>query len=543
MSEPRRLREQAESGIELARSRPAPLPAFDRYAREDSGRTGIGGLGGAFWSRLGKLEPTKLAISAAVVAGARPAGYYLWHHFPAARPAPPTEAKLADLSPRRPIQAVGQLQLRPVASEPNADQNPSRSRPNESTLGCLGPRFGDSERRELDADPAPADEVAILPRPISALPAPAIPTPSELWGAVARPSVDSLTEVAVQCHCSVGRVRFLAPRTEHALSVPTRRRERSFAPGFRVQLLESYQPPLLHERVGPPTEVGGYLRMKPGERAMRTRSSFDTARPAVPRGSRPITRLTPGLSAGSIGLVMLLAARAASPATITVDASNSPSGNPHFWSTCVGTGTASLSLRADLQTHYKLGARELGMQRVRGHGILNDDMGVYKGAGSYDWTKFDTYIKAIQAAGMQPIIELSFMPTALASSGNNKNPPKDQNTYKQFIQDIVAHCVSTYGSSVVQQWYWEVWNEPNYAGFWTGTQDDYFKMYDSAAAGATAALSNIQIGGPVTTPGSASYITAFLNHVKSSGARVTFAFVSRLPRRRGRRRSRQLRRR
>src|SRR6266699_2396151 len=54
--------------------------------------------------------------------------------------------------------------------------------------------------------------------------------------------------------------------------------------------------------------------------------------------------------------------------TITVDASKQTAGNPRFWAASVGTGTAALTLRSDLQTHYKLGNREIGFQRVRGHG-------------------------------------------------------------------------------------------------------------------------------------------------------------------------------
>src|SRR6266567_9258760 len=81
--------------------------------------------------------------------------------------------------------------------------------------------------------------------------------------------------------------------------------------------------------------------------------------------------------------------------TITVDASRQTAGNPRFWTASVGTGTASLTLRADLQTHYKLANRELGMRRVRGHGVLSDDMGIYKGPGSYDWTNLDIYLNAI----------------------------------------------------------------------------------------------------------------------------------------------------
>jgi len=235
------------------------------------------------------------------------------------------------------------------------------------------------------------------------------------------------------------------------------------------------------------------------------------------------------LAAIAMGVALLCAAAAAEGAsyTISVDASKVASGNPRFWSAAVGTGTASLTLRPDLQTHYKLANRELGMQRVRGHGVLNDDMGIFHWTGgsaapTYDWTKFDQYLAAIVAAGMRPAMELSFMPTALAKNGNSRDPAKDLNIFKQFIQAVVQHCIDKYGATDVGQWYWEVWNEPNYSGFWNGTQSDYFSMYDAAVAGATAALPNIIIGGPVTTQGSASYITAFLQHTKSANVRVSF---------------------
>ena len=255
---------------------------------------------------------------------------------------------------------------------------------------------------------------------------------------------------------------------------------------------------------------------------MRTRSSCDVARLGVQRASRPANRLAQGFSVGSIGLVMLMAAPAASAATITVDASNSPRGNPKFWAEMVGTGTASLGLRADLQTHFKIANRELGMKRVRGHGILNDDMDIYQGPGNYNWTNFDTVLQGIAAAGMRPGMELSFMPAALARSGDSKDPPGDFGAYSDFIQAVVQRAIDLFGADDVSQWYWEVWNEPNYQGFWTGTMQDYYEMYDAAVAGATAALPNILIGGPVTTQGSVSQMTEFLQHCQNNGTRVSF---------------------
>src|SRR6187401_3405393 len=128
---------------------------------------------------------------------------------------------------------------------------------------------------------------------------------------------------------------------------------------------------------------------------MNQRFDLDRVRPLVPSRASLLSRRS-----ASMGLAASLLAGATSAQTISVDASNSVSGNPRFWSACVGTGTASLTLRADLQTHYKLAQRELGMERVRGHGVLSDDMGIFHWAGNgsaptYDWSKFDAYLAAI----------------------------------------------------------------------------------------------------------------------------------------------------
>jgi len=214
-------------------------------------------------------------------------------------------------------------------------------------------------------------------------------------------------------------------------------------------------------------------------------------------------------------------ARAASY-TITVDASKQTAGNPRFWTASVGTGTAALTLRSDLQTHYKIGNREIGFQRVRGHGVLSDGIGIYKGPGSYSWTSFDKYLDAIVLAGMRPIMEMSFMPTALGSDATtpDKSPPKDYAAYKQFIQAVVQHCVDRYGAADVGQWYWEIWNEPDYPGFWTKTMTEYYTLYDNAVDAITAVLPNAFVGGPGTTY--YGPIGPFLQHTKSANKRVTF---------------------
>jgi xylan 1,4-beta-xylosidase len=253
---------------------------------------------------------------------------------------------------------------------------------------------------------------------------------------------------------------------------------------------------------------------------MKTRSSRAAQKPEVPRNPRP-NGSTPVVLIAAIGLTLLSSARAASAATITVDASKQTAGNPHFWSAAFGTGKAKLALRGDWQTHYKIGNRELGALRVRGHGLLNDEMGLWKGTGSYDWKNLDTYLTAITSANMRPIMELDFMPTGLASSGD-KSPPKDYNEWKNFIKALTQHCIDKYNADDVGKWYWEVWNEPDYSGFWKNTDmNAYYTLYDNTVDALTAVIPNVLVGGPATTQ--AGPVKAFLQHCKSAGKRVTFA--------------------
>jgi xylan 1,4-beta-xylosidase len=248
---------------------------------------------------------------------------------------------------------------------------------------------------------------------------------------------------------------------------------------------------------------------------MKTFSHRDAPGSAVRRGPRSRCWMLV-VAAAATGLVV--SARPACAATITVDASKKTAGNPHFWSSTVGTGTAKLALRGDWQTHYKIGNREAGFLRVRGHGLM-DNIGMYKGAGSYDFGPLDTYLNAIAFAGMRPIMELDFFPSQMGSS---RAPLSNYSSWKDYVSAVAKHCVETFGADDVAKWYWEVWNEPDYDGFWSGTDmNAYYTLYDNTVDALTSVIPNVLVGGPATTQ--SGPIKAFLQHCKSAGKRVTFA--------------------
>jgi beta-xylosidase len=144
---------------------------------------------------------------------------------------------------------------------------------------------------------------------------------------------------------------------------------------------------------------------------------------------------------------------------------------------------------------------------------------MYKSAGSYDFGPLDTYLSAISLANMRPIMELDFFPSGISSQ---RAPISDYTNWKAYVSAVAKHCVDKFGADDVGKWYWEVWNEPDYDGFWKGTDmNAYYTLYDNTVDALTSVMPNILVGGPATSMNGP--IKAFLQHCKSAGKRVTFA--------------------
>jgi xylan 1,4-beta-xylosidase len=181
---------------------------------------------------------------------------------------------------------------------------------------------------------------------------------------------------------------------------------------------------------------------------------------------------------------------------------------PHFWEHTVGSDHAPVALRADWQSQLERCHNELGFQYVRFHGLLSDDMGTLIRENNrllYSFFNADKVFDFLLSIGMKPFVELSFMPTALASGKKtvfnykaNVTPPRDYKQWATLIQKFVSHWVERYGVAEVRNWFFEVWNEPNLKSFWTGTQSDYFKLYRYTAQAIKRVDASLRVGGPAT---------------------------------------------
>ena len=177
---------------------------------------------------------------------------------------------------------------------------------------------------------------------------------------------------------------------------------------------------------------------------------------------------------------------------------------------CVGAGRANEGLRADWQQQLALVKKECDFKYIRMHGLLTDDMAVYtednKGNPQYNYQYVDALYDFLLSINVKPFVELGFMPSRLASGNQtifwwkgNVTPPKDYKKWEDLIRNLTQHFTERYGAEEVKTWYFEVWNEPNLTpGFWTGTQAEYFKLYDYAARGIKSVNPAYKVGGPGT---------------------------------------------
>ena len=213
---------------------------------------------------------------------------------------------------------------------------------------------------------------------------------------------------------------------------------------------------------------------------------------------------------------------------------------PHYWEYCVGSCHAATLLRADVQAHLLRAHRECGFQRVRCHGLFDDDMSVaftplgFFGEPTISFYNIDLIYDFLLENGMKPFVEIGFMPSALASGKQecfhyrgNVTPPADYERWNHLIRLFAQHLLERYGREEVESWNFEVWNEPNLNFFFDGTQEEYFTLYENTARTLKAVDAKLRVGGPATSVN--AWIPEFLQYCRANDVPVDFITTHHYP--------------
>ena len=141
----------------------------------------------------------------------------------------------------------------------------------------------------------------------------------------------------------------------------------------------------------------------------------------------------------------------------------------------------------------------------------------------HDFTSVDRVYDLILEIGLRPVVEIGFMPRDLAS-----DPSADGLRVRRHHlaaeglgplgrPDRAPSCgtCSTATASEVLGWDFEVWNEANLEVFWSGTRDEWMRLYDVDRRAVKGVDPRIAVGGPSSA--AAGWVDALLDARRQSG--------------------------
>lgn len=175
---------------------------------------------------------------------------------------------------------------------------------------------------------------------------------------------------------------------------------------------------------------------------------------------------------------------------------------------CVGS--ARDLLFEDVRGMLRKMQSEMPFSYVKFHGILSDDMMLYDelpgGKPVLSFVMLDKVLDFLLSLRLKPIMQLSFMPGALASDPSktsfymqyNTSPPKDMEKWRHLIRELTLHCIRRYGAEEVLSWPFCVWNEPDTPCDMFGFEkkESFFTFYKDTYDTVKAINADIRFGSP-----------------------------------------------
>ncbi len=285
-----------------------------------------------------------------------------------------------------------------------------------------------------------------------------------------------------------------------------------------------------------------------GCQAIQVPAIVPTQAPTLPSApTLPAASATPTLTLAPTPTVPPVAAR------IVVDASRVVGAcDPKLWGNIGFDPMYWHTVSPATQPVWEMIRESRAFRYIRCHNTFSDAApntrgGVYgcrvysedaSGAPRYNFQYLDQVLDIWLRAGLKPILEMDFMPDALAEGtivrnygGGAINTPRDFAKWREMIYQTVKHLIARYGADEVRTWYLEIWNEPDLGRYFIDGLDRqqrftperlarFCKMYDYFVDGATAADAQLRVGGPGIA-GREDFLRVFLDHITSGTNAVT----------------------
>lgn len=152
--------------------------------------------------------------------------------------------------------------------------------------------------------------------------------------------------------------------------------------------------------------------------------------------------------------------------------------------------------------------------------------------GSYDFSRTDDYIAAILETGSGIVYRLG---ESIEHSKRkyHVHPPPDMKKWATICLGVIRHYNEGWAHGFrhgIQ--YWEIWNEPeNRPAMWTGSDEEYFRLYEATSSAIKDRYPSLKVGGPslgdtgkVTEKGfeAGEFLLRFLGYCRSHDLPLDF---------------------
>ena len=133
---------------------------------------------------------------------------------------------------------------------------------------------------------------------------------------------------------------------------------------------------------------------------------------------------------------------------------------------------------------------------------------------NYDFFLTDKYLKSIIDLGTNIIYRLS---ETIATNDKRiyVKPPNDYKKYARICVNIIRHYNDGWADGFKYDIrHWEIWNEPSVINMWTGTAEEWLRLYEEIYLEIKGYDKSLMIGGPVACEPNSSIHYPFLEYVK-----------------------------
>ncbi len=142
----------------------------------------------------------------------------------------------------------------------------------------------------------------------------------------------------------------------------------------------------------------------------------------------------------------------------------------------------------------------------------------------YDFGALDELAVMLNEHGVAPYWSWCYMPLPVQENGNFRSGPTSLKAYARILEELSAH----YRESGIRLGYQEVYNEPDCEDvFFTGSYDDYIRLYEAGAPAVRRGNPDAVVGGPSTAfvypdARQKENLTKFLERVKEHALPLDF---------------------